>query len=390
MQKTNLSKLRLPRQLHVASKISPTKKCSICGRTRLNRKSTIYVRKDHFGRAFRTSVGTREYVPVCSQCFGLFKNRLCEYTESKSSASSAISESEMDASRKTVAQINVGNGNSTRQMQPFWSNHLGIDVRRSTVFLSSLNSALSVLSLCENPQRSSSTTKPTLTSNQHERSVIPIKSNDSVNVRDFFYTRIMHYLKLLLGADNPAKDVIAAFISGMSPQNTLEIGSGFDPFVYTIEGEEKLRIRSDISRADLAVGKSIAAKNGHSSFTENLTCDGLLLPFKTKSIDLIVTINMLHHLKPENRSVLFSEISRVLRSGGFYAITEILSPHRNFTGCLVHITLHHLMRGEKHPSLPELNAILCSIQQKLNVIYYDVFGTWRGDYASVIARKEAN
>jgi ubiquinone/menaquinone biosynthesis C-methylase UbiE len=180
-------------------------------------------------------------------------------------------------------------------------------------------------------------------------------------------------------------------IAGLSPETVLEIGSGSDPFAYDIPSNDIWIVRSDISRNELAAGRKMASTENHGSVAQNLTCDGLRLSIKGSSISVVASINMLHHLESAERIRLYSEICRVLKNYGMYAVVEILQPHRDLKGCIIHCGLHHLVRGEKHPPFPELTEIWTQLQKRrLRVVYLEVYATWRGDYACIIAQKEVS
>jgi SAM-dependent methyltransferase len=50
--------------------------------------------------------------------------------------------------------------------------------------------------------------------------------------------------------------------------------------------------------------------------------DALRLPFENKSIDWVTAVCILHHIRPQERVPLVTDIYRVLRPGGIFAIIE--------------------------------------------------------------------
>ncbi|ABW01825.1 class I SAM-dependent methyltransferase [Caldivirga maquilingensis] len=54
---------------------------------------------------------------------------------------------------------------------------------------------------------------------------------------------------------------------------------------------------------------------------EYINCDARLLPLRSSSVDLYITIAMLHHLSRSDRDSAYAEARRVLKNGGVFLAT---------------------------------------------------------------------
>ncbi len=54
---------------------------------------------------------------------------------------------------------------------------------------------------------------------------------------------------------------------------------------------------------------------------EYVNCDARLLPFRSSSVDLYMTIAMLHHLNRDDRELAYTEAKRVLKNNGVFLAT---------------------------------------------------------------------
>jgi len=132
-------------------------------------------------------------------------------------------------------------------------------------------------------------------------------------------------------------------ISGKSTANKLcvDVGCGTG-FVTSFELPlYKTVVAMDISRRMLEV---VRKRLGHFSSLDLLVCDAESLPLKSEIADLVSVSSVLHHLpKPFNS---MTEISRVLRQGGFLYVTREpnLQRLRRFFGFFDQVIVRKLMK----------------------------------------------
>ncbi|WP_291764458.1 class I SAM-dependent methyltransferase [Caldivirga sp. UBA161] len=65
-------------------------------------------------------------------------------------------------------------------------------------------------------------------------------------------------------------------------------------------------------------------KNLHDELGDDadyINCDARLLPIRSSSVDLYITIAMLHHLSKGDRELAYNEVKRVLRISGLFLAT---------------------------------------------------------------------
>jgi ubiquinone/menaquinone biosynthesis C-methylase UbiE len=271
------------------------------------------------------------------------------------------------------------------QTQLRYANSEAATTGRTLPFLSFANGDNQVLKA----EKTSVLETTTISSASNSKSKIPTSmGNNPQNIRQTLYEKSLGIGKRLFGGKNPAKDFGETLIRAVKPEVLLEVGANRDGFSYDVSSECQLVIRSDILKPDLIIGKTNAAQENRDFAVQNLACDGTELPIGSGSVSAAVSINVLHHLEQGNHEELMSEIKRVLKGGGYYLGIEILQPHRDFRGCMTHVGLHHIIRGERHPPFLDLADILSLITTRnLQTMYADVYVTWRGDYACVLAKK---
>jgi SAM-dependent methyltransferase len=340
------------------------KTCQICGHSHLNCKNSVYVRKLFPHHEYS------ELVPICRSCYERVKVGLIDYflDESHGKATSPL-EIGKQIFKSTLANSNISTLN------------------RKLPFLSLANEEFVLLKSQDRAIQSIDTRTMCIDENKN----CTTQKNNPQYIRQTLYAKSLEVGKLLFGPNNPAKDFGETAIRTLKPKVLLEIGSSFDKFSYDVAPDCQLTIRSDILKADLMTAKAAhVPQKDVSANIENLACDGTHLPIDDDSVDAAVSINMLHHLEKGDHEELLCEIKRVLKRNGYYLGVEIVQPHRELKGCVTHVGLHHIIRGEKHPPFLDFTDILSLIAgRRMHTIYADVYSTWKGDYACVISKKGA-
>lgn len=138
---------------------------------------------------------------------------------------------------------------------------------------------------------------------------------------------------------------------GLSPegQMVLEVGSGGN---RTLDGKGCFCVCADYSYKVL--------RDAHGIYTVPVCCDASNLPFKDNAFEIVISNNVLHHLKHEGIfSESVEEIYRVTAGGGRFYLTD-RNPE---SGILVRIyssiimgtkrILHLFLQGSHHGSLNE-------------------------------------
>lgn len=113
----------------------------------------------------------------------------------------------------------------------------------------------------------------------------------------------------------------------------LEIGAGTGPLTRALEERPSRRLYvSDLSPEMLRVNRRRATAGAEGGVVY-LSCNVLKTPFPDSSVDLVVGMDILHHIL--NYPLALGEIRRVLRPGGVCVLKE---PHRAAYRFLVHLS----------------------------------------------------
>jgi len=105
-------------------------------------------------------------------------------------------------------------------------------------------------------------------------------------------------------------------VSRVPSRRIVDIGCGPGGLLLKIAEREfrEILLGIDISSAMTYIARRNALRRGLYSFVDFIVADAHLMPIRNGSIDLILSIGTLHHIKdPEE---LFKEVKRVLRKGG--------------------------------------------------------------------------
>jgi SAM-dependent methyltransferase len=122
-----------------------------------------------------------------------------------------------------------------------------------------------------------------------------------------FFTRVKadYFLELLASSASPAKR-----------PDVIDIGCGIANSHPLLAGQVARLVGVDVSSA------CIAAAAAHNPQNEYATFDGLNLPYSAESFDAASAVCVFHHVPIADRVRLASNVRRVLRPGGVFAIFE--------------------------------------------------------------------
>ena len=114
---------------------------------------------------------------------------------------------------------------------------------------------------------------------------------------------------------------------GLNTKIILDVGCG------TGELERNLANRLEVVGVDLTVSMLRVAK-GRYRDCEFMRASCNKLPFRDSAFTLVLVVNVLHHLKLNDRQALFSEVSKMLVPGGHLVVFEH-NPKNPFTRIVV-------------------------------------------------------
>ena len=114
---------------------------------------------------------------------------------------------------------------------------------------------------------------------------------------------------------------------GLNTKTILDVGCG------TGELERNLANRLEVVGVDLTVSMLRVAK-GRYRDCEFMRASCNKLPFRDSAFTLVLVVNVLHHLKLNDRQALFSEVSKMLVPGGHLVVFEH-NPKNPFTRIVV-------------------------------------------------------
>jgi ubiquinone/menaquinone biosynthesis C-methylase UbiE len=134
-------------------------------------------------------------------------------------------------------------------------------------------------------------------------------------IEKWFINRESHSKKVTERAEK-----LLDFIDIKPNQNFLEIGCGSGPVSKHISEKYKIKVvGTDVDEDQIEFAKENTRSLKNINF---LIADATNLPFEDKSFDIILSINVLHHIP--NWMDALREINRVLRNGGYLLLAELL------------------------------------------------------------------
>lgn len=109
----------------------------------------------------------------------------------------------------------------------------------------------------------------------------------------------------------------------LQERSVLDIGCGFGSFVlYALEQGAQHVTGIEVTEQDLATAK----QSIRDSRTQFQVASALQLPFEDGSFDTVTSFDVIEHLPKETEVTFFSEVNRVLKTGGvFYLSTPLQS-----------------------------------------------------------------
>lgn len=134
--------------------------------------------------------------------------------------------------------------------------------------------------------------------------------------------------------------------SDIKNKDTADIGCGFGSFVLNlIERQAKTVQGIEITKKDISTAKSHISDNR----TTFLIGSAIDIPIQSQSVDTAVSWEVIEHIPPKTENKMFSEVNRILRSGGnFYLST----PFKSFWSCIADPAW--LLIGHRHYSKKQL------------------------------------
>ena len=132
--------------------------------------------------------------------------------------------------------------------------------------------------------------------------------------------------KWFINRESHSKEVIGkaesllGIIDIKNDQSFLEIGCGSGPVSRYVSEKYKIEVvGTDVDEDQIESAKKSARTLKNITF---LAADATDLPFEDNSFDIILSINVLHHISSWMDAL--KEIDRVLKKGGFLLLAEIL------------------------------------------------------------------
>ena len=137
-------------------------------------------------------------------------------------------------------------------------------------------------------------------------------------IEKWFMNRPRHSIKLI----NHVKKLIN-LIDIEQKQNFLEIGCGNGVLSKYIAEKYKLNVTGiDIDGEQIILAKKNSTSIKNISFSE---ADATNLPFKDNNFDIILSINVLHHIS--NWIDTLKEVKRVLKPKGYFILVDLFYPN---------------------------------------------------------------
>lgn len=154
-------------------------------------------------------------------------------------------------------------------------------------------------------------------------------------------------------------------VNNIKNKTILDIGCGFGWFEYCFQDKAKKIIAIDIDKKNLLkCKKQINSKN-----IEFIFGDGLSIPMKENSVDVVVASEVIEHLSKGSEDIFLREIKRVLKKDGVIYLT---TPFESFWSNLTDPAWWLI--GHRHYSLNKMLNLLN--QNDLVLVKKRVFGKW--------------
>jgi ubiquinone/menaquinone biosynthesis C-methylase UbiE len=134
-------------------------------------------------------------------------------------------------------------------------------------------------------------------------------------IEKWFINRETHSKKVIERAERLLKHI------DIKPgHDLLEIGCGSGPVSNHISKKYMAKVvGTDVDEDQITLARNNSKDLKNVTF---MVSDATDLPFKNKSFDIVLSINVLHHIS--NWMDALKEINRVLRNGGYLVLAELL------------------------------------------------------------------
>jgi ubiquinone/menaquinone biosynthesis C-methylase UbiE len=151
---------------------------------------------------------------------------------------------------------------------------------------------------------------------------------------------------ITLGIEVLLKDFYGDLLDAPPPfpvspgSRVLDLGCGWGRVLKPVLDRGALAVGLDISHNMLQKAKYHIINKGHPALLAR--GDGTSLPFKDGGFDLVYSLLVLQHLSKENGSLVFSEVSRVLKPGGvaYIRVPGRFAPENLLFSFLQFISIH--------------------------------------------------
>ena len=131
-------------------------------------------------------------------------------------------------------------------------------------------------------------------------------------IEKWFINREKHSKKVIERSER-----LLSLIEIKPNQDFLEIGCGSGPVSKHISKKYKLKVvGTDVDNDQIKLAKE------NSEDITFMVADATNLPFEDRSFDIVLSINVLHHIY--NWMDALNEINRVLKNGGYLILAELL------------------------------------------------------------------
>lgn len=105
--------------------------------------------------------------------------------------------------------------------------------------------------------------------------------------------------------------------NGIGPADRIiDVGCGIGTYELELSGQWSNMVGIDVSEGSIAQARLNCAK------AEFLAFDGRTMPFPSQSVAAAFAICVWHHVPPQDWTIFLSEIRRILRPGGIFAVFE--------------------------------------------------------------------
>jgi len=134
-------------------------------------------------------------------------------------------------------------------------------------------------------------------------------------IEKWFINRERHSRKVTERAER-----LLGLIDIKSDQDFLEIGCSSGPVLKHISKKYKVNaVGTDVDKEQIRLAENSTKDLDNITF---LVSDATNLPFEDRSFDIVLSINVLHHIY--NWMDALKEIDRVLKNGGYLVFAELL------------------------------------------------------------------